>query len=41
MKAAAIMRERQEEIARSITLENGKPLAEARLEVIRGCEFFE
>lgn len=41
MKAAALMRERQEEIARSITLENGKPLAEARLEVIRGCEFFE
>ena len=41
LKAAALMRERQEEIARSITLENGKPLAEARLEVIRGCEFFE
>lgn len=41
MKAAAIMRDRQEEIAHSITLENGKPLAEARLEVIRGCEFFE
>lgn len=41
LKAAALMRERQEEIATSITLENGKTLAEARLEVIRGCEFFE
>lgn len=39
--AAALMRERQEEIARSITLEHGKPLRESRLEVIRGCEFFE
>ncbi|GAA5628165.1 alpha-ketoglutaric semialdehyde dehydrogenase 1 [Brucella sp. NBRC 12953] len=41
LKAASLMRARQEEIARSITLENGKPLSEARLEVIRGCEFFE
>lgn len=40
-RAAALMRERQEEIARAITLENGKPLAQARLEVIRGAEFFE
>ncbi|SLN48417.1 NAD-dependent succinate-semialdehyde dehydrogenase [Pseudooctadecabacter jejudonensis] len=31
----------QEEIAQSITLEHGKPLAQARLEVIRGAEFFE
>ena len=41
LKAAALMRERIEEIAHSITLEHGKPLAQARLEVIRGCEFFE
>jgi succinate-semialdehyde dehydrogenase/glutarate-semialdehyde dehydrogenase len=41
MKASALMRERIEEIARCITLENGKTLSEARLEVIRGCEFFE
>ncbi|NOR37301.1 MAG: aldehyde dehydrogenase family protein [Woeseiaceae bacterium] len=41
LKAAAIMRERQEEIATAITAEHGKPLAQARLEVIRGCEFFE
>jgi succinate-semialdehyde dehydrogenase/glutarate-semialdehyde dehydrogenase len=40
-KAAALMRERQEEIATAITLEHGKPLTQARLEVIRGCEFFE
>jgi len=40
-RAAAIMRERQEEIATAITAEHGKPLSQARLEVIRGCEFFE
>ncbi|MCH2069255.1 MAG: NAD-dependent succinate-semialdehyde dehydrogenase [Shimia sp.] len=41
VRAAAIMRDRQEEIAQSITAEHGKPLAQARLEVIRGAEFFE
>ncbi len=41
LRAAAIMRERQEEIATAITAEHGKPIAQARLEVIRGCEFFE
>jgi len=41
LRAAALMRGRIDEIARSITLENGKPLAEAQAEVIRGCEFFE
>jgi succinate-semialdehyde dehydrogenase/glutarate-semialdehyde dehydrogenase len=40
-KAASLMRERQEEIATAITAEHGKPLSQARLEVIRGCEFFE
>ena len=40
-KATALMRQRQEEIATAITLEQGKPITEARLEVIRGCEFFE
>lgn len=39
--AAALMRERQDEIAHAITLEHGKPISQARLEVIRGCEFFE
>ena len=41
LKAAAIMRARQEEIARSITAEHGKPLAQARLEGSRGAEFFD
>ena len=41
LRAAALMRARQEEIATSITMEHGKPLAQARLEVIRGAEFFE
>lgn len=41
LKAAALMRERQEDIATAITAEHGKPLPQARLEVIRGCEFFE
>ena len=41
LRAAALMRGRQEEIATSITLEHGKPLKQARLEVIRGAEFFE
>lgn len=40
-KAAALMRERQDEIATAITLEHGKPFSQARLEVIRGCEFLE
>jgi len=41
LKAAALMRERIDEIAFSITLEHGKPYQQARLEVIRGCEFSE
>lgn len=41
LKAARLLRDRQEEIAQSITAEHGKPLAQARLEVIRGCEFIE
>ncbi len=41
LKAAMLMRERQGEIATAITMEHGKPLHQARMEVIRGCEFFE
>lgn len=41
LKACALMRERIDEIAHSITMEHGKPFEQARLEVIRGCEFFE
>ena len=40
-RAAAIMRERRAEIGRAITVELGKPYQQAKLEVIRGCEFFE
>tara|TARA_R110002124_G_C8831679_1_gene504779 strand:+ start:602 stop:769 length:168 start_codon:yes stop_codon:yes gene_type:complete len=39
-RCAAILRERQEEIARDITLEHRKRLYEARPEVIRGAGFF-
>lgn len=39
--AAALMRDRIDDIALDITREHGKPLTQARLEVIRGCEFFE
>ncbi|MEM7341176.1 MAG: NAD-dependent succinate-semialdehyde dehydrogenase [Actinomycetota bacterium] len=39
--AAALLRERQDEIAHAITAEHGKPYRQAQLEVIRGCEFFE
>ena len=35
------MHNRQDEIAHSLTLEHGKPFPQAKLEVIRGCEFFE
>jgi succinate-semialdehyde dehydrogenase/glutarate-semialdehyde dehydrogenase len=35
------LRTRQDEIAHSITIENGKPFDQARAEVIRGVEFFE
>ncbi len=41
LKAAAILRKRQDEIATAITIEHGKPFRQAQLEVIRGCEFFE
>ncbi|MCF8484163.1 MAG: NAD-dependent succinate-semialdehyde dehydrogenase [Rhodobacteraceae bacterium] len=40
-RAANLLRERGPQIAPSITMENGKPLVQARMEVIRGAEFFE
>ncbi len=40
-KAAALLRERVDEIAVDITREHGKPFRQAQLEVIRGAEFFE
>ncbi len=39
--AARLMRERQESIARAATLEEGKPLAESRAEVMFAAELFE
>jgi succinate-semialdehyde dehydrogenase / glutarate-semialdehyde dehydrogenase len=41
LKAAQIMRERCEAMAVAMTLEQGKPLAQARLEILRGCEIIE
>lgn len=41
MQAAALIRERQELIACMLTLEQGKPLAEARGEVAGAAEIFE
>lgn len=41
VKAASLMRARASEIAEAITAEQGKPLTQAKLEIIRGCEFLE
>lgn len=38
LKAVELVRERIEEIARAITLEQGKTLVQARAEVLRGCD---
>jgi len=35
------MRERVEEMAYAMTLEQGKPIAQSRLEILRGCEIME
>lgn len=40
-RAAALMRERQDELARQLTMEMGKPLAEARGEIVYAASFFE
>ena len=40
-KAAALMRERQENSARLLSLEQGKPLAEARLELAAAADILE
>lgn len=40
-KAAALLRERADHIARILTMEQGKPLAEARGEVISSASLFE
>src|SRR6202790_4789393 len=37
LKAARLARERVEEMAVAMTLEQGKPIAQSRLEILRGC----
>jgi succinate-semialdehyde dehydrogenase/glutarate-semialdehyde dehydrogenase len=41
LKAAAIARQRVEEMAIAMTLEQGKPIAQSRLEILRGCDIIE
>ncbi|MEY4056130.1 MAG: hypothetical protein RL519_1465, partial [Pseudomonadota bacterium] len=41
IKAAALLRERADGIARILTMEQGKPLAEARGEVLSSASLFE
>jgi succinate-semialdehyde dehydrogenase / glutarate-semialdehyde dehydrogenase len=40
-KAATLMRERQEELARLLTMENGKPISESRGEVAASAAFLD
>src|SRR5690606_11788511 len=40
-KAVALLRERAEDIARTISLEEGKPLVEARAEMARAADLIE
>ncbi|MFH0300295.1 NAD-dependent succinate-semialdehyde dehydrogenase [Bradyrhizobium sp. 31Argb] len=40
-KSASLLRERAETIARIMTIEQGKPLAEARLEIAAGADFID
>jgi succinate-semialdehyde dehydrogenase/glutarate-semialdehyde dehydrogenase len=41
LRAAQLCRERADTLATAMTLEQGKPLAEARGEVVRSCEIIE
>lgn len=41
LKAAQLMRERIEELATAMTLEQGKPIQQSRLEILRACEIIE
>lgn len=41
LKAAGFLRERVEEIARAMSAEQGKPLAEARAETLRSADYIE
>ena len=41
LKAASLIRERADEMAVAMTLEQGKPIAQARLEILRGADILE
>lgn len=41
LKATALVRERIEYLAVTMTLEQGKPIGQSRLEILRGCEIIE
>ncbi len=41
LRAAALIRERADEIAWASTLEQGKPLAQSKIEVLRACSIIE
>ena len=41
MRAASLIRERAEDMATAMTVEQGKPLDQARLEILRGCDIIE
>src|ERR1700754_386206 len=41
LHAAKLMRERVEDMATAMTLEQGKPIDQARLEILRGCDIIE
>jgi succinate-semialdehyde dehydrogenase/glutarate-semialdehyde dehydrogenase len=41
LKAAALIRERVNEMAVAMTLEQGKPIEQAKLEILRGCDIIE
>jgi succinate-semialdehyde dehydrogenase/glutarate-semialdehyde dehydrogenase len=41
IKAARLIRERVEEMAVTMTLEQGKPIAESRMEILRACDIIE
>ncbi|MBR0816540.1 NAD-dependent succinate-semialdehyde dehydrogenase [Bradyrhizobium liaoningense] len=41
LKAASLIRERVDVMASAMTLEQGKPIEQARLEILRGCDIIE
>ncbi|OAF20031.1 NAD-dependent succinate-semialdehyde dehydrogenase [Bradyrhizobium neotropicale] len=41
LKAASLIRERVDQMAAAMTLEQGKPIEQARLEILRGCDIIE